>query len=344
MLHINEPYAEYHEKELASLSAINYNHKLNSKDLINTMKHIFGPVNSRRFGLSLGIDLSTATKQCNFDCVYCELTRLKPHQEQHTITPPQEILGELKNAFVKYPNLDVLTITANGEPTMYPHLQELIDGISAIKSAHKTDTKTLILSNASTISNPAIQKTLTHIDIVKLSLDAVNKKTFRRIDRPHREIDLQQLISGIIAFKKIHRKELVIEVLFVKGINDDIDHIKALNATLLEIKPHRIDISTIDRPPAYKVSPLSNSELFECSTYFDASLDIHIAYNKKQDIVPIDFCDDDILEMIRRRPQNEDDVLTLFSPDAQKRLLALIAHKKVWRQKVGENIYFVEAR
>ena len=97
------------------------------------MKHIFGPVNSRRFGLSLGIDLSTSTKQCNFDCVYCELTRLKPQQKQQTITPPQDILDQLEKAFIQYPKLDVLTITANGEPTMYPHLEELIQKICAMK-------------------------------------------------------------------------------------------------------------------------------------------------------------------------------------------------------------------
>ncbi len=116
-------------------------------------KYIFGPIQSRRFGLSLGIDLSPEHKSCNFDCLYCEL---KPAKVTDAITNPPlvtSVISEVKEALQEYQNIDVITITANGEPTLYPYLDVLVDELNNIKK----DKKLLILSNASTISDLKIQ-------------------------------------------------------------------------------------------------------------------------------------------------------------------------------------------
>jgi wyosine [tRNA(Phe)-imidazoG37] synthetase (radical SAM superfamily) len=101
------------------------------------MSAIFGPVHSRRFGVSLGIDLSSSSKQCNFDCLYCELAPMQAITRQHDITPVATILSDLQYALTLHPNIDVITLTANGEPTMYPYLNELIDKIDALKKEKK---------------------------------------------------------------------------------------------------------------------------------------------------------------------------------------------------------------
>ena len=108
---------------------------------------IFGPIPSRRFGISLGIDLSPSKKQCNFDCLYCELEASKTVEKMDTYPSVDDVVKAIKESFLKHPRIDVITITCNGEPTLYPKLDELVNEINKIKG----DTKTLILSNGSTI-------------------------------------------------------------------------------------------------------------------------------------------------------------------------------------------------
>ena len=106
------------------------------------MNLIFGPIPSRRFGVSLGIDLSPNIKQCNFDCLYCELDFAKTISKQTQVVSVKDIITQLKIALQDHKNIDVITFTANGEPTLYPYLSQLIDEVDKIKG----DIKTLILS------------------------------------------------------------------------------------------------------------------------------------------------------------------------------------------------------
>ena len=99
---------------------------------------IFGPIPSRRFGISLGIDLSPTKKQCNFDCLYCELEGAKTVEKMDEFPSVEDIIKEIQNSFSNHPKIDVLTLTCNGEPTLYPKLNELIDEINKIKGNTKT--------------------------------------------------------------------------------------------------------------------------------------------------------------------------------------------------------------
>jgi len=128
------------------------------------MSLTFGPVPSRRFGVSLGIDLSPNSKQCNFDCLYCELKASKTVSSQSNYPKVSDIIIEVKQALGKNKNIEVITITANGEPTLYPYLDELVDRLNLIKE----NKKILILSNGGTIYKKDIQQILNKIDIVKL--------------------------------------------------------------------------------------------------------------------------------------------------------------------------------
>jgi wyosine [tRNA(Phe)-imidazoG37] synthetase (radical SAM superfamily) len=139
----------------------------------------FGPIPSRRFGISLGIDLSPSTKQCNFDCLYCELEPAKTTDKMDIYPNVSDVIDAVSDAFSKHEKIDVLTITANGEPTLYPYLDELIDRLECIKG----DAKTLILSNGGSIYKKHIQETLSKLDTVKLSLDCVSKECFKKLDR-----------------------------------------------------------------------------------------------------------------------------------------------------------------
>lgn len=182
---------------------------------------IFGPIPSRRFGISLGIDLSPGKKQCNFDCLYCELEGAKTVDKMDEYPSVEDIIKEIKSSFETHSKIDVITLTANGEPTLYPKLDELINEINKIKA----NTKTLILSNGSTIYKKEIYDALLKIDIVKLSLDCISEKCFKKLDRVNSSVETQKIVPAMINFSKQTKNDLVLEILFVKDLNPDSLHI-----------------------------------------------------------------------------------------------------------------------
>ena len=229
------------------------------------MNIIFGPIHSRRFGKSLGVDLSPSKKQCNFDCLYCELDPAKTMGDQDEVLSVETIISAIQKGLLEHDDIDFLTITANGEPTLYPHLSKLIDEINKIKGK----TKVLILSNAANIDNPKVQSALLKLDEVKLSLDCASQKCLKKLDRSHSGIDVENIKAGILAFKNRYKGPLIIEILIVKTLNDSEEEISKLNEYLLKLQPTRIDIGTIDRPPAFDVKPVSYEELLHISHLFD---------------------------------------------------------------------------
>ena len=272
------------------------------------MNIIFGPINSRRFGKSLGIDLSPSKKQCNFDCLYCELEPAKTMKDYDDVISVEEIMNALNGVLSEHQDIDALTVTANGEPTLYPYLSELMDEINKVKGSIKT----LILSNAAKIHEPLTQEALMKFDTVKLSLDCATGRCLKRLDRAYEEINVEFIKEGMLSFQSKFSKPLIIEILMVKSINDSKEEIEALNTFLLKLEPTRIDIGTIDRPPAYKVEALTYEELREASLSFDSSLPIYIANRKKVTAKPSTYSREDIIETIKKRPLTQDDIDVLL--------------------------------
>lgn len=287
---------------------------------------IFGPVRSRRFGISLGVDLSPSLKQCNFDCLYCELAPSATTASQSDVVGVNAVVDQLKSSLASHGNIDVITITANGEPTLYPYLHDLICKIDKIKA----DTQTLILTNSATLTDERTFETLLKFDQVKLSLDAVSKDIFKKIDRPHEYIEISNIINSMIKFSKIYKGKLFIEILFVHTINDTEEEIKKLNDTLLNLDHiSRVDIGTIDRPPAYGVSGVSYGELHEISMMFDKTLPIHIASRQHAEACHSSYTKDEIINTLDKRPLSEEDTKILFDKDSLNRLNELILEKKI---------------
>lgn len=301
------------------------------------MKTIFGPILSRRFGTSLGIDLSPLKKQCNFDCLYCELAASAPVDTQESVVEVNTIINELKEHLNS--DIDVITITANGEPTLYPHLNTLIDELDKIKN----NTQTLILTNSSNLTKDSVFNSLLKLDQVKLSLDSVSKDIFKKIDRPLRQIDIDEVVKKIIAFSSLYKGKLFIEILFVKGVNDTKEEIAKLNEVLLKLRNiTRIDIGTIDRPPAYDVKPLSYKELYDISHLFSSSLPIHIASRGAPSQKHISSYDEeDILNTLDKRALTMDDVNILFDEESKERLKKLLEESKITTKKVGNLEFFI---
>ena len=304
-------------------------------------KTIFGPIHSRRFGNSLGIDLSPAVKQCNFDCLYCELAPAATVDKQTTVVSVQTIIKDLQTALDEHRNIDVITLTANGEPTLYPYLDELIDEIDKIKA----DKEILILTNSATLADEKVFHTLLKLDQVKLSLDAVTLETFKKIDRPHNGIDINTLTCKVQEFSQKFKGKLYIEILFVYGLNDTKEEVKALNEVLKTLQHvERIDIGTIDRPPAYPVQGISYSELFEIAHMFDATLPVHIASRAHAESCQSSYSDEEIINTLDKRPLTFDDTALLFDEASQERLKKLIEAGDISINKVGNLEFLVLSR
>ncbi len=296
---------------------------------------IFGPVNSRRFGMSLGIDLSPFAKQCNFDCLYCELAPAATVSAQQKTVEVSKIIEELTKHL--HDKIDVITLTANGEPTLYPYLDELIDKINKIKG----DTETLILTNSATLVDDKVFNSLLKLDQVKLSLDAVTEDVFKKIDRPHNSIDINNITKRVIEFSKKYKGKLYIEILFVHGLNDTKEEIAKLNETLLQLNVTRVDLGTIDRPPAYPVCGISYKELHDASLQFDSSLPIHIASRVHAEPNNSSYTDEEILNTLDKRPLTQDDIDLLFDEDSKKRLKTLLEESKITKKVVGNLEFFI---
>lgn len=287
------------------------------------MKILFGPVSSRRFGRSLGIDLSPSKKQCNFDCVYCELDPKKAQEKQDEIISIDKIISEVKAMLEKNVEFDFLTLTANGEPSLYPHLNELILSLRSIAK----DKKLLILSNGTAVLDENKFNALLKLDVVKFSLDSAVAKTFYRIDRALKNIDLKKMIEKMADFRARFNGDLIMEILVVKDLNDNEEEFKALNQALKKIMPLRVDLSTIDRPPAYAVKKVSEEKLLELSKLID-STPVLLA-KRHYEGEKLSFNEEELLKILHLRSQSEIDIEVKFDEQSKTLLNQLIKEKKV---------------
>ncbi|KPH53497.1 radical SAM protein [Helicobacter pullorum] len=298
------------------------------------MDIIFGPVQSRRFGESLGIDLSPKTKQCNYDCLYCELKGKKAQDSMQEILEVEEILEAIKKGLKQFKNIQSLTITANGEPTLYPYLYELMLRLEDIKGG----VQTLLLTNGSLLWDLSVSRACLLFDKVKFSLDAISPEVFKKIDRPTKNISLEQILQGIYQFSADFSGELYAEILFVKNINDSLDEIKKMARFLAPMRLKRLDISSIDRPPAYKVSPIPQEQLeifarifrdFKIPTF----LPTRTPNTKKENL---NLSQDEILKTLALRPMSKEDIESLWNEESINRLEILHQQGKIKLSKNNE--------
>ncbi len=306
----------------------------------NNANVVFGPVLSRRFGKSLGVDLSPKTKQCNFDCVYCELVKAKPLDTMQDVLPKEIIIDSIQKALMHSSNFDVLTFTANGEPTLYPYLYEVISAIKPLLPSH---IKTLILSNGSRFFEQ--QKALLLFDIVKFSLDGAVYSAYKKTDRPSTNLDLSRILESIMEFSRIFKGELVAEVLLVAGHNDTQENLERIAQFLREAKVARVDLGTIDRPSAYAVKPVDEERLLWARGFF-GGLCVNLPKRKKLDSSELEaksYTRDELLKLIATRPIEVSEAEVLLSDSTRKLLYELIQAESICI-KESANMRFYTAR
>lgn len=213
------------------------------------MKYIYGPVESRRLGLSLGVSL-TAYKICNFDCIYCQLGRtIEKTAQRKEYVKVKDVIDELKSYLFNNPdeakNLNYITISGSGEPTLNLKIGEVIQEIKKI-----INIPVAVITNASLLSDVQARSALTYVDLIVPSLDAVSPRIFYRIDRAHPDIKIEEIIQGLINLRKEFGGKIWLEVMLVRGINDDLRQIKRLKEVIDKINPDKIQLNSPIRTTA----------------------------------------------------------------------------------------------
>jgi len=213
------------------------------------MKYIYGPVQSRRLGFSLGLNL-VPYKVCSFDCIYCQLGRTtKLTTTRAEYIPVREVLSELRlwlaNHQEEFQNLDYITLAGSGDPTLNAKIGELVTEIKKL-----TKIPLAVITNASLLPDPSVRQALLAADLIVPSLDAVMPNAFAKVNRPHPDLKLEEIIESLVKLRKEFRGKIWLEVMLVKGANDDLRYIKKLQEVAERINPDKIQLNSPVRTPA----------------------------------------------------------------------------------------------
>lgn len=200
---------------------------------------------SRRLGRSLGIDI-VPRKVCTLDCVYCQVGRsTEITVERKEYVPVEAVISELKNRIARGLEADFITISGSGEPTLNSRLGVLIDEIKRI-----TNIPIAVLTNGTLFFDASVRADCAKADVVLPSLDAGDEQTFEKINRPHRDINIEKLISGLCRFRREYKGQIWLEVFFVEGINTADEQIAKIREAMTRIGPDKVQLNTAVRPTA----------------------------------------------------------------------------------------------
>jgi len=265
--------------------------------------HIFGPVPSHRLGRSLGIDL-VPFKTCSYDCIYCQLGRTtRKTIERKEWVPLEEVLAQLEGKLSCEP--DYVTLSGSGEPTLFSRLDELIAGIKRM-----TDVPVAVLTNGSLLWQEEVQRQLAAADLVMPSLDVGNPTSFQWANRPHESISFERMLEGLIDFRRQFRGRYWLEVLLAGRIANSEAELNDLRECVVRIRPDRLLLGTIIRPPAedYAVA-VPRERLVELAATFSPPGDVLLDLPCPSARSRPDASRGEILELLARRPCSVEDVV-----------------------------------
>jgi wyosine [tRNA(Phe)-imidazoG37] synthetase (radical SAM superfamily) len=305
-------------------------------------RYLFGPVPSRRLGLSLGVDC-VPVKTCTLDCVYCECgatTSLSLTPSEYV--PAREIIAELDAFLSTAPKLDVITFTGSGEPTLNTALAEIIRHCRQ----HYPQYITALLTNSTLLHLPAIRKGILAFDYILPSLDAVSQPVFEKINRPASGLRAQQVVDGLITLSQEYRGILWVEVFIIPGINNTPDELKLLKDILTVINPQRVQLNALDRPGTCAwVTQTSSAELERIAALFQP-LPVEIlsrAMAPRRIGTTDDPCLASILDALRRRPATIEDLATVAGTTintAQQLAERLLMDHQIHTELVGKHLFY----
>ena len=280
--------------------------------LLNIMQksyqYLFGPVPSRRFNRSLGVDL-TPFKTCTLDCVFCQLGKTTNQTlEREAYVPMDAVLAELAHWLKSGATADYITLSGAGEPTLHNQFGEILQYVKKHSSIPH-----VLLTNGTLLYLPEVRTAASKADIIKVSLSAWDDNSYRGINRPHADLHFDTLYEGIKTFRAQYTGKIWMEVFLVEGLNalpTDVDKIAAWAKTL---SPDRIHLNTAVRPPAHDfVVAVPEKKLHGLEKRFTPQAEVIATFNAPQ--TPTGQANaDQLLTLLRRRPCTADQMARLFN-------------------------------
>lgn len=303
--------------------------------------YVFGPVPSRRLGISLGVDL-TPYKTCTLDCLYCECGRTTQLQsERSSFVDPALVMDQLKERLSKNTRLDHITFSGSGEPLLSLDIGEIIRYIKTL-----TRTPVAVLTNGTLLHQPDVLRDIADCDLLLPSLDAADEETFSLINRPSPMLDFATYIDGLIRLKDHFHGPVWVEVFLARGLNDDPRHLGLLHALLTRIRADKVQLNSLDRPPAYaNIQPLASDALEQiAASWPDLPVEVikrtvlaseidHFSHNLRHNL----------LNTIRRRPLTLPDLERMTGKDGVeiRRYLDILENEKLIKPIItGDQIHF----
>ena len=206
--------------------------------------YLFGPVPSRRLGMSLGVDL-VPKKVCSLDCVYCEVGKTtKLTLEQKEYIKFNKVKEELTHYFNNNPDPDYITFSGSGEPTLNVRIGEILQFIKQ----NKPDIPVAVLTNGTMFFDKKVRNAIKDANVVLPSLDAATENVFKKINRPHKDLNIDKCIQGLIDFRNEFKGEIWLEIFILPDYNDKKEELLELKKAVQKIKPDSVQLNTLDRP------------------------------------------------------------------------------------------------
>jgi wyosine [tRNA(Phe)-imidazoG37] synthetase (radical SAM superfamily) len=304
------------------------------------MAYVFGPVPSRRLGWSLGIDL-VPFKTCSFDCIYCQLGRTTAQTtERKEYVPVKDVLREVGAKLKDASQIDFVTLSGSGEPTLNSGLGEVIRGLKAV-----TMIPVAVLTNGSLLFDPQVRAELKAADLVIPSLDTVRDQTFSELNRPRGLVSAENMVEGIREFAHEFQGELWLEIMLVRGFNDGEEDISTLATVLKDLSVKKVQLNTVVRPPAEAIAkPLNRREMEKIAARLPGQVEIIGEFNSAPYGHGINReRAGEILALLKRRPCTLDDLaafLGLHKVELGKYLGCLVEENKVQAIWQGGVLYY----
>ncbi len=305
-------------------------------------KYLFGPVPSRRLGMSLGVDL-VPHKVCSLDCVYCECgttTKLTLDRKEYILY--EKVTKELEDFFSRNPEPDYITFSGSGEPTLNSRIGDVLKFIKKFKP----NIPVAVLTNGTLLSDKNVRNELMLADVVLPSLDAALQSSFKKINRPVKSVDVREYIKGIVDFSNEFKGKIWLEVLIIPGFNDSNEDLKALKEAIQKINPDKVQLNTLDRPgteaglyPADRVQLQSIIDFWQ----FENAEIIASPPERKEVKSYREDTETAILETIARRPCTLDDLhklLGIHVNEINKYLGVLEESKKITSVRLERGVFY----
>ena len=305
-------------------------------------KYLFGPVPSRRLGMSLGIDL-IPKKVCSLDCVYCEVagtTKLTIDRKEYVLF--DKVIAEIDDYMSKSPKPDYFTFSGSGEPTLNTRFGDVLN---YIKSNYPL-VKIAVLTNGTLLNDTQVRYEMMKADLVMPSLDAATSSNFEKINRPAEGIEIESYIDGIAQFSKEFKGILNLEILFLQDYNHSEEELLKLKEAIVKINPDNVQLNTLDRPGVLNdIEPLNGIQLQGIVDFWNLpNVEIIAKTAERKDIMEY-MADKEsaILQTIKRRPCTLDDLsqlLGLKESEVKKYLDMLDAKGKIYTVEESRGLFY----